>query len=90
MPGVAQNLAYLKGCLRKRPFKSKEEAQAKRAEDFNVYQCLFCGQWHRTSKPHHKQSRTIKTKRGKTLKRIKALMRRDYFKSLKQWEDTQT
>ena len=89
MPGVKENLAYLRGCLRKRPFESRQDASA-RAEDFNTYLCGFCGKWHRASKPHLKRDRLLKMKREKTLKRIEALKRQEYFKSLKRCEDSET
>lgn len=86
---MGENLVYLRGCLRKRPFESKEAVEAEaRAQDFNAYQCRFCGKWHRASKPHLKRQRLLKTRREKQLRRIEALKRREYFKGLKRCEDS--
>lgn len=89
MAHVSANYAYAKACLRKRPFDSQEDAEKKRSQDFAVYQCQFCGKWHRTSRPHLKRALSLRRQRDKTLRRIEGLKRREYFKSLKRWDETE-
>ena len=45
MPHVSANLAFLKGCMRKRPFESKEAAESLDPEDFRAYFCQCCKKW---------------------------------------------
>lgn len=80
MPHVSVNLEYAKGCLRKRPFESKEDAQSLRPKDFEVYHCRFCGKWHRTSKPHLKRQLAFVQTTLKQKRKAKALRRKQYFK----------
>lgn len=80
MPHVLANRAYAKHCLVKRPFETKEAASSERPEDFDVYRCRFCKQWHRTSKRHLKYRIQLQEKQIRTRRRIKALKRRDTFK----------
>ena len=80
MPHVSDNLAFLKGCMRKRPFESKEAAESLRPEDFNVYRCRFCKKWHRTSKPHLKQKLIERKQSDKQYRKAKALKRKQFFK----------
>ena len=80
MPHVWDNLAYLKGCMRKLPFESKEAAESLNPEDFQVYFCRFCNKWHRTSKPHLKNKILNRKQRGKTKARIKALRKRSLMR----------
>lgn len=79
MPHVSDNLAFLKGCMRKRPFESKEAAASLRPEDFNVYRCRFCKKWHRTSKPHLKQKLIERRQSDKQYRKAKALKRKQFF-----------
>jgi hypothetical protein len=80
MPHVLDNLALLKGCMRKRPFESKEAAESLNPEDFRVYLCPFCNKWHRSSKPHLKQKLIARKKRDKQYRKAKALKRKEFFK----------
>lgn len=80
MPHVLQNLKFAKGCLRKRPFETKEAAESINPEDFSVYRCPFCKKWHRTSKPHVKQRLDERKQRNKQWRKAKALKRKLFFK----------
>lgn len=80
MPHVSDNLAFLKGCMRKRPFESKEAAESLNREDFRAYFCRCCNKWHRTSKPHLKQRLLERKLRGKAKARAKALWRRSVMR----------
>jgi len=80
MPHVSANLSFLKGCMRKLPFESKEAAESLNPEDFRVYFCRCCDKWHRTSKPHLKQRLLERKLRGKAKARIKALRKRSLMR----------
>ncbi len=80
MPHVSDNLAFLKGCMRKRPFESKEAAESLDPEDFRAYFCQCCKKWHRTSLPHVKERLLARKLRGKAKARIKALRKRSLLK----------
>lgn len=57
MPHVDANRMLLKVCFRKRPFPNREAASAERPEDFEVYRCPICKQWHRASSDSFKAER---------------------------------
>jgi hypothetical protein len=76
MPHVLANLAYARGCLRKRPFDSVEEALSLNPHDFQAYLCRFCHKWHRTSKQHLKEKLLQRKKRDKAYRKAKALRKR--------------
>jgi hypothetical protein len=80
MPTAKQNLSFLKACLRKRPFGSKEAALLDRAEDFDAYHCPFCNKWHRTSKRHLKARLRQKKIQEKAYRKAQALRKRALIK----------
>jgi hypothetical protein len=76
MPHVSDNFAYARGCLRKRPFNSEEEALSLNPDDFQAYLCRFCHKWHRTAKQHLKEELQRRKKRNKAYRKAKALRKR--------------
>lgn len=81
MPHVSANLAFLKGCMRKRPFESKEAAESLAPEDFRVYFCQCCKKWHRSSLPHVKERLLARKLRGKAKARTKAQRKRSLMRN---------
>lgn len=81
MPHVLVNLAFAKGCLRKRPFESKEAAESLNPEDFRVYLCPFCKKWHRASKPHVKQRLLLRAQRAKQIATERARRKRELIRN---------